>query len=265
MGENTAPLATDDLALEVRGLLPANAAGARDVVTIASLNLHCGIGTRGQPFDVPAAIEGLDAQVTALQEVWSSNGEADAQIERAAKAIGAELLRLPGREVASLAGVGVRGPSGPGRTGMAVLTTLPVARYEVVSLGQMPGDASARSAQVVTLTLPAGGPLRVACTHLTHRVASPLQLARLLWHLAGDPAPTVIAGDLNMPRQVARLAPGYIAAVRGRTWPAELPVVQIDHVLAGRGIGILRGTVLPPAGSDHLPVRARITVPGTGA
>ena len=246
-------------------MLPTNAAVGSDVVTIASLNLHCGIGTRGQPFDVQAAIESMDAQVIALQEVWSSNGEADEQIEKAAKALGAELLRLPGRQVASLAGVGVRGPSAPGRTGMAVLTTLPVARYEVVALGQVPGDASARSAQVVTLTLPAGSALRVACTHLTHRMVSPLQLGLLIGHLAGDPVPTVIAGDLNMPWQVARLAPGYTAVVRGRTWPAELPVVQIDHVLAGRGIGILGGIVLPPAGSDHLPVRARITVPGTGA
>jgi endonuclease/exonuclease/phosphatase family metal-dependent hydrolase len=148
---------------------------------------------------------------------------------------------------------------------MAVLTTLPVARYEVVALGQMPGDATPRSAQIIRLTLPGGGPLRMACTHLTHRMVSPLQLGRLMGHLAGDRAPTVIVGDLNMPRQVARLAPGYTAVVRGRTWPAELPVVQIDHVLAGPGIGILGGAVLPPGGSDHLPIRARIIVPGTGA
>jgi endonuclease/exonuclease/phosphatase family metal-dependent hydrolase len=252
-------------------LLPTNAAGtsdaavAGDVVTIASMNLHCGIDTRGRPFDVQAAIESLDAQVIALQEVWSSDDATDDPVERAAKAMGAELLRVPGRKIASLTGVGVRGPSGPGRSGMAMLTTLPVARYEVVALGQMPGDATPRSAQVVRLTLPGGGPLRMACTHLTHRMVSPLRLGRLMGHLAGDRAPTVIVGDLNMPRQVARLAPGYTAIVRGRTWPAELPVVQIDHVLAGRGIGILGGAVLPPAGSDHLPIRARIIVPGTGA
>jgi endonuclease/exonuclease/phosphatase family metal-dependent hydrolase len=249
---------------------PWNAAGASDtasagdIVTITSLNLHCGIDTRGQPFDVQAAIGGLDAQVIALQEVWLPDGATEDPVEAAAKAMGAELFRLPGRKVASLAGVGVRGPSGPGRTGMAVLTTLPVARYEVVALGQMPGDLARRSAQVVTLTLPGGGPLRMACTHLTHRLTSPLQLARLMWHLGYGPAPTIIAGDLNMPRQAARLAPGYTAVVQGRTWPAELQVVQLDHVLAGRGIGILGGAVLPPAGSDHLPVRARVTVPGPG-
>jgi endonuclease/exonuclease/phosphatase family metal-dependent hydrolase len=83
-----------------------------------------------------------------------------------------------------------------------------------------------------------------------------------MWHLGTGPAPTIIAGDLNMPRQAARLTPGYTAVVQGRTWPAELPIVQLDHVLAGRGIGILSGAVLPPAGSDHLPIRARVTVPG---
>jgi endonuclease/exonuclease/phosphatase family metal-dependent hydrolase len=252
-------------------LLPINAAGESDaagpgdVVTIASMNLHCGIDTRGQPFDVQAAIESLDAQVIALQEVWSPDEAADDQIGRAAKAMGAELLRVPGRRVPNLSGVGVRGPSGPGRSGMTVLTTLPIARYEVISLGRMPGDATPRSAQIARLTLPGGGPLRMACTHLTHRMVSPLQLGRLMLHLAGDQAPTVIVGDLNMPRQAARLVPGYTDAVRGRTWPAELPVVQIDHILAGRGIKIIGGAVLPPAGSDHLPVRARLIVPGTGA
>jgi endonuclease/exonuclease/phosphatase family metal-dependent hydrolase len=245
-------------------LLPTNAAGTNDegdVVTIASMNLHAGMDTRGQPFDVRAAIAGLDAQVIALQEVWSPDGAADDPIETAAKAMGAQLLQVPLRQVANHAALGIAGPPGPGRICMAVLTTLPVARYEVTGLGQAPGDRTRRSAQVVTVTLPGGGPLRMACTHLTHRLASPLQLGRLMWYLAGDQAPTVIAGDLNMPRQVARLTPGYSDAIHGRTWPAELPIVQLDHVLAGRGIRILGGAVLPPAGSDHLPVRARITVP----
>ncbi len=63
-----------------------------------------------------------------------------------------------------------------------------------------------------------------------------------------------------MPRQLARLAPGFAAAVRGRTWPAELPMVQLDHVLTSRQVRHAHGTVLPPAGSDHLPVRARLQI-----
>ncbi len=39
-------------------------------LTVASLNLHCGLGWRGEPYDVAAAIRGLDAAVICLQEAW---------------------------------------------------------------------------------------------------------------------------------------------------------------------------------------------------
>jgi endonuclease/exonuclease/phosphatase family metal-dependent hydrolase len=102
----------------------------------------------------------------------------------------------------------------------------------------------------------------VVGTHLTYRLLSPVQLARLLRYVSASTLPAVIAGDLNMPRQLARLAPGFAPAVRGRTWPAELPMVQLDHVLTSRRVAHAHGTVMPPAGSDHLPVRARLQIAG---
>jgi endonuclease/exonuclease/phosphatase family metal-dependent hydrolase len=228
-----------------------------DSVAIASLNLHCGIGTRGQPYDVEAAICGLNAPVIALQEAWRADSGPDA-VAAAAKAIGAELFRVPLRSVRSMSELGIPARSGPGRTGIAVLTTLDVIDHEIVDLGQARGDMTPRCAQVLTVALPGGSRLRLACTHLTHRLRSPVQLGRLVRRLAGPPVPTVIVGDLNMPRQIATITPGYAPTVRGRTWPAELPLVQLDHVLAGRGAHPVDGAVLPPAGSDHLPIRARI-------
>jgi endonuclease/exonuclease/phosphatase family metal-dependent hydrolase len=70
----------------------------------------------------------------------------------------------------------------------------------------------------------------------------------------------VIAGDLNMPRAFTRAAAGYADAVRGRTYPAHRPLVQLDHLLAGRRLAGLDGEVLDPVGSDHLPVRAQFSV-----
>jgi endonuclease/exonuclease/phosphatase family metal-dependent hydrolase len=228
-------------------------------VPIASMNLHCGVGTRGQPFDVEAAVLGLDAPIIALQETWTSGSEPD-QVAGAAEAMGAQLFRVPLRLAASLSGLSIPADSGPGRTGMAVLSTLPVVRYEVIDLGRMPADVVRRCAQILTIELPGHVLFRLAATHLTHRFSSPLQLGRLLRHLGRISLPTVIAGDLNMPRMLAGSTPGYRPAVRGRTWPAELPVVQLDHLLTSRRVRAGAGIVLPPAGSDHLPVRAQIAV-----
>jgi endonuclease/exonuclease/phosphatase family metal-dependent hydrolase len=231
-------------------------------VAIASMNLHCGVGSQGEPYDVEAAICGLDAPIIAVQEYWTDDAAED-QVAAAAKALGAELLRAPLRSGVSLPGLRIPLDSGPGRLSIAVLSTLPVIRYEVIDLGQVRGDLTPRRAQIVTVELPGGAPLRLACTHLTYRFLSPLQLARLLLHLSRPAVPTAIVGDLNMPRQIARIAPGYTAAVRGRTWPADLPLVQLDHVLVNNRLERIDGRALPAAGSDHLPIRARVRLRAT--
>jgi endonuclease/exonuclease/phosphatase family metal-dependent hydrolase len=133
-----------------------------------------------------------------------------------------------------------------------------VTGYEVVDLGQLRGDLIRRRAQILTIDLGRQGRVRLAATHLTHRGVSPVQLAALARRLDGTRTPTIIAGDLNMPGVLARQLCRYSMAVRGRTWPAELPIMQLDHILAGPGVHVTGGRVLPAAGSDHLPVRARV-------
>ena len=226
-------------------------------ITVASMNLHCGVSGRGRPYDVAAAIKRLDAPLIALQETWSDGSGPD-PVAAAAEDLGAELFRVPLLEPVSLARLSIPGESAPGRLGMAVLTTLPVTGYEVLDLGRMRGDFVRRCAQILTLELPGHDTMRLAATHLTHRLVSAIQLARLVRHLSERPVPTVIAGDLNMPRVLAAGTPGYTPTVRGRSYPADLPMLQLDHILAGRGLAGLGGSVLPAAGSDHLPVRARL-------
>lgn len=230
-----------------------------DEVILASMNVHGGRGRHGEPFDVGDACRALAADVTVLQEAWHTRGQPD-PLAGAARDIGARVIRadlLPDTDLSTL---GIAHEAAPGRWGLVVLTTLPVTGYEVVDLGRAPGDVISRAAQLVTVTTPGGAALRVVNTHLTHRLLSPVQLMRLVRRLAVDQVPTVITGDLNMPGPVSGLAVGYSPAVRGRTFPAHRPLIQLDHMLTSRQVRARDGEVLPPAGSDHRAIRARVRV-----
>ncbi len=231
--------------------------GAGGGVVLASLNLHGGRGADGRPFSVEAACAGLRADVIALQEVWRPDQE-PGPVAAAAAALGGEAIQATLLAGTTLAALAIAPDRVPGRWGLAVISRLPVTGSEVISLGRVPGDPVPRAALVVTVGLPCGGLLRVANAHLTHRFASPWQLLRLVRRLAASDVPTLIAGDLNMPGPVSGLAVGYAPAVGGRTFPAHRPLVQLDHLLTGRGVTGCEGRVLGPAGSDHLPIRARV-------
>jgi len=224
---------------------------------LASLNTHGGRGADGRPYDLEAACRHFKADIIVLQEVWRPRSGPD-QVADIAAALGTELLRANLVDDTSLRSFGIADETERGQWGLATLTTVPVTGYQVVDLGRIAGDATPRAAQLITLELPGGGPLRIANTHLTHRLLSPVQLLRLVRRLDADGIPTVIAGDLNMPMPLTGLAAGYAPAVSGRTFPAHRPLLQLDHILASRRVARCGGEVLPPAGSDHLPVRARL-------
>lgn len=229
-----------------------------DGVVLTSLNLHGGRRRDGSPYSVKEAVcSHLAADVIVLQEVWRPDGSED-PVAAAGAALGARTVHATLLAGTTLERLSISADPGTGSWGLAVVTALPVIAYEVAGLGRVPGDPVPRAAQLVTVELPGGRPLRIANAHLTHRLASPLQLLRLVRRLAAGGVPTVIAGDLNMPGPVTGLAVGYSPAVSGPTFPAHRPLVQLDHLLAGRGIAASGGRVLAPAGSDHLPIRARL-------
>jgi endonuclease/exonuclease/phosphatase family metal-dependent hydrolase len=226
---------------------------------LASMNLHGGRGADGTPYDVVAACRELKADMIVVQEAWWPAGQPDLVAE-AAQALGARLLRTEMVTDTDLRSLAIARDLRHGRLGLVVVTTLPVTGYEVADLGRTPGDRVSRSAQLIMVTTPGGASLRVANTHLTHRLMSPVQLVRLTRLLAASTVPTVIAGDLNMPGPVTGLAVGYAPAVNGRTFPADSPLLQLDHILTSRAVRARDGQVLPPAGSDHLPIRACLRV-----
>ncbi|MGH3276912.1 MAG: endonuclease/exonuclease/phosphatase family protein [Streptosporangiaceae bacterium] len=231
---------------------------ANGTVTIVSLNLHCGLSAGGRPYNVVKALTGLDADIIAVQEAWWPAAEVD-PVATAAQALGARLIRIELMAGVSLAELNIASRSDRGNWGIAVLSRLPVTSHARLSLGQVAGDEVSRAALICSVTTPIGWPLRLVCTHLSPRLTSPAQLYQLTQYLARTPAPTVIAGDLNMPRLATWLAGGYAPTVRGRTFPSDRPLVQLDHLLASPGLTCLDAAVLPAVGSDHLPVVARFS------
>ena len=232
-------------------------------IVLASLNTHGGRSAEGQPYDLAAACSQLRADVILLQEVWRPHGEPDPVAEIAA-ALGAQARHATLCSDTDLRSLGISTETTRGRWGLATLTRAPVTRCEVADLGRTPGDPIPRVAQLITLEIAGGGVIRVANTHLTHLLASPVQLIRLVRHLALADVPTVIAGDLNMPVPLTWLAAGYAPAVLGRTYPAHQPLVQLDHVLTDRRVARRGGDVLAAAGSDHRPIRARLRLARCG-
>ncbi|MDX6332736.1 MAG: hypothetical protein QOG05_76 [Streptosporangiaceae bacterium] len=227
-------------------------------ITLASLNLHGGMTSRGVPFDVAEACHRLKADVITLQEAWRPKAQPDVVTDVAA-ALGAGVRHRGLARNTNRARLGIGTDEGAGTWGLAILTMLPVIGYHEIELGRAPGDRIGRAAQVLTLATPGGGALRVVNTHLTHRYSSPVQLALLVRRLAGSPVPTVIAGDLNMPRPATVVALGYRPVVRGRTFPAGWPLIQLDHMLLHGRVTATGAEVAEPLGSDHLPIRAQLS------
>lgn len=242
------------------------AGGSTMVLSLASLNLHCGLDHAGAPFPVKAAIAALDTDVVLIQENWRPHG-AESLAAQAAADCGypcfTELDLVTDSPLADLDVVRGEVPDETGAWGLAIMSRVPWRSVSTVSLGPAAPRDVVGERHALVVDIPLGDTvLRVADVHLTHRLAhGPGQLRRLVAGLraAGDD-PTVIAGDLNMFRPTVYLARPYRPVVRGRTWPARRPLAQLDHMLAGPGVRVTAAGVAPAAGSDHLPIR--VTVAG---
>ncbi|MFE7573148.1 endonuclease/exonuclease/phosphatase family protein [Streptomyces sp. NPDC057521] len=231
-------------------------------LTVASLNLHWGCDSGGAPYDTTEACGTLASDVICLQEVWSPGGEPSIAM-KAGNELGYAVEELPLTALADISGFRVvrTESEATGSWGLAVLTRFPVTASTVIDLGRAAGDTVRRAAQMVTLELPGGTSLRVVNTHLTHRLLhGPGQLRRLFSQLPFSES-TVVMGDLNMVGPLAGAVSRRRRPVRGRTWPAGRPVAQLDHALVSSDLSVLKAEVLPPLGSDHLPIRVALTVP----
>lgn len=108
-------------------------------------------------------------------------------------------------------------------------------------------------------------------------------LRRLAGRIRSEPRPVLVVGDMNTTERIAAfddlLAAGLVDARIGRGWEPSWPAfklhrrsllswlfglpfaIPIDHVLASPRIPVLRRTLGPPFGSDHLPILLEIGSP----
>ncbi|MGQ7297360.1 endonuclease/exonuclease/phosphatase family protein [Quadrisphaera sp. KR29] len=162
-------------------------------------------------------------------------------------------LRGPTRDGAAAdVGLGHRRPA----FGVALVVRRPVTAWHALDLGTgrgrlplvVPDPASGRTGVLLFPDEPrtavaavlADGTV-VAATHLSFAPPTALrQLRRLAGWLRGlAPAgpdgatrPVLLAGDLNLPAALVRLAAGAPTLVRAPTFPGAAPRVQLDHVVS---------------------------------
>lgn len=221
-------------------------------VRCASWNIHRCVGRDGRrdPARTLGVLQGLRADVVALQEVESAHG--DGLLEEMAAATGMQALHGP-----TMAAQG-------GRYGNALLTRLAVTGLRRVDLSVAPYEP--RGALVATLAGP-DGPLEVVATHLGLRPRERReQVRRLLRALpaGGDARPGVMMGDFNewfLWGRPLRWLQGRYARTRAiPTFPSLWPVFSLDRIWVRPGHCLHRLEVVDDPGartaSDHLPVRA---------
>jgi endonuclease/exonuclease/phosphatase family metal-dependent hydrolase len=259
-------------------------------VTVATYNLlhglHVGAGAALRLDAAADAIAGLGADVVALQEVdrgLERSGRVD-QVAALADRLGWHGVFGPALDGDPDSRWGAARPAGGGPAyGVGLLAVEPLLDATVTVLpGGGPGsrrppparakppgpgwDREPRAALSAHVTI-RGARLRVTSTHLSYL---PLRGVRQLRAAAaaarGDRGPALLLGDLNLPSGPVRLAAprGWRHAGGAPTYPAWRPRVQLDHVLVHGQVEVTAVDVLPPATSDHLPLRVVLRVPAGG-
>jgi len=241
-----------------------------------------------------APLAGLDADVLCLQEVDAAqprSGGAD-QPALVAAAVGA----VDWRSAAAVRGTPglvrdwvpapavLRGlqdaPAATPEYGIALLVRRPVASWHRLELGTGRGRLPLRATdprtgratwwffpdepRVAVAAVLEDGAV-VAATHLSFApVTAGRQLRAVRTWLAGLPsaagpgAVRLLAGDLNLPGGLPARLTGGRSLVRGASFPAHGPRLQLDHVLSLGAPVAAQGQVLDLALGDHRAVLADV-------
>lgn len=261
---------------------------------VATFNLHAGVDGWGRPTRVLDLVKELDADVLILPELWRADDGPDFY-EDLSTSLGMEGAFAPlarAERVTSGEGhsswqprlahfIGERGlffrehreltkdqlarralieHFETGTWGLGLLTRLPIEDINVIPLGRLPREKVTR-ALIVARLLDGERPFYALAVHGAHISHGSYRQYRRIGEIARalEPGvPVVVAGDFNCWRPLLRvLFPGWRTLARGRTWPAQRPHSQIDHIL-GRGPWVARRSFTRDGGSDHLALIADI-------
>ncbi len=228
-------------------------------LTITSFNARWGRSLDDVPFDLADVVAGFGTDVIAVQEVWDPLDGPD-PLGAVAARLGYHLTEVPlsGSTVDPTPAITPVPEEATGTWGIALLSRLPVRGVRVVDLGRVVErwDVATRHAILAELDLD-GCPVTVAAVHLSFALPNAVAQLRRLHGFLPRHHPSVVVGDCNLwgPAAAALLG-GRARAVRGRTWPADRPHSQLDHILPSPELTVVRGRVLPTAGYDHHPIQA---------
>ena len=235
-------------------------------VRVATWNIHKGVRGLGptrrlEIHDIGQAVEQFDADLVCLQEVRRIHHRGSQHFGDWPAQPQAEYLAPPGYHALYRTNAFTR----HGEHGNALLTRWPVVGHTHEDMSDHRFEQRGLLHAVLQVH---GRPLHVIVVHFglipASRVRQVAQLRRFIDREVPVGAPVVVAGDFNGWRphfgQVLALAGlRSQAGLPVPTFPARLPVVQLDHVF-GRGLEPLAQTV--PRGriwarmSDHLPLLA---------
>jgi endonuclease/exonuclease/phosphatase family metal-dependent hydrolase len=241
---------------------------------IATFNILSGRSPSDDQVDERRFVDAIctvDADLLGLQEVDRNQPRSEhADLTAiAAEAMGAVAHRfvaaLSGTPAVWTAATGEEQPDAAAY-GVAFLSRYPVTGWQVVRLPPAPVPVphrwhgrrwptlvrdEPRVGVIAEVETPRGA-LRVVTTHLSFLRGWNLRQLHLLLRGIGDrTAPLVLMGDLNMGRTAAERVTAMRPLVTGRTFPAEQPVAQIDHLLSDGRLSAVGGGPLRLPMSDH--------------
>ncbi|MBI3180802.1 MAG: endonuclease/exonuclease/phosphatase family protein [Myxococcales bacterium] len=237
-------------------------------LTIASYNIHSGVGTDGR-FDLPRialVLREIGADVVALQECgdYREATEHDQHPEILAEILGMQMAFGPN--------VMLNGR----RYGNAILSRLPIAKFRNYDLSFRRREP--RGALRCDLDLGNGRPLHVFCLHLGLRMGERRAQEALLLSadILRDTArvdPVIVCGDFNywwsgpVPALVRHQIhdAAILLGQRGRTYHSRLPLFRLDRIFVDEGVRPLlvrpHRSALTELASDHLPLVMRFEAP----
>jgi endonuclease/exonuclease/phosphatase family metal-dependent hydrolase len=231
-------------------------------ITVATYNVHrwTGLNGRSRPDPARAAfvISELDADLIALQEVLRPLRGED-PIEVLAEALGMHVAFAATRAHRR------------GQIGNAILSRWPIASVSMLDLSF--GRLEKRVA-VASQFKNGSGEFDVVSTHLAlaDRIRS-RQVDSLLEHPRLCETPTLLMGDMNAWRRckATRTLDAALRSHQNFEWPASFPsaspVLALDRIYS-RGVHVLElsahASRAARRASDHLPVVARVKLPGKG-
>jgi endonuclease/exonuclease/phosphatase family metal-dependent hydrolase len=220
---------------------------ARNELRVATFNVRRGLGM-DSVLDLErtaAVIRDTGASFIALQEL-DRNMERSGRVDQ--PAVLSELTGMHVRFCPALKRWG-------GEYGIGVAAVEPVE----VTFRRLPRAGSEEPRGAIATSFSGIG---IVAAHLsTDAAARPRQMRALVYLAREFDGPSVLMGDFNLPRHELGpfIAAGYDPGSEHRTL-ISAAASQIDYILAGRGISVVRSWTLRSRASDHVPLVAELVI-----